>query len=220
MPTASSRPSRGPRRSGRSQAVEAARARRHASTSRCIRAGTRSLRAELDHLLLLTTLYGPGRRRGGARRRCLAQAIVGSHHVEQWLRLQEAGPVAPAAAHARGSPTPRAAGAAQPAALRCPAARRRSGGRPMATPTLEEKAHAAPAHERPREPRRVGGAPPGGGHAASARSSRPSSTRSSPGGASRRWRRESRPRSSSRSRRSTPSTSSTTRRPGSSAAAT
>jgi len=26
---------------------------------------------------------------------CLAQAIVGSHHVEQWLRLQDTPPVAP-----------------------------------------------------------------------------------------------------------------------------
>jgi hypothetical protein len=59
-----------------------------------IRAGTRSLRAELDHLLLLATLYGPGPVEA-AIGALLAQAIVGSDHVEQWLRLQEAGPVAP-----------------------------------------------------------------------------------------------------------------------------
>ncbi len=59
-----------------------------------IRAGTRSLRAELDHLLLLTTLYGPGQVEG-ALGALLAQAIVGSHHVEQWLTLQPAAPVAP-----------------------------------------------------------------------------------------------------------------------------
>ena len=59
-----------------------------------LHAGTRSLRAELDHLLLLTTLYGPTAVEAalGALR---AQAIVGSHHVEQWLKLQTAGPVAP-----------------------------------------------------------------------------------------------------------------------------
>jgi transposase len=60
----------------------------------CIRAGTRSLRAELDHLLLLTTLYGPAAVEA-ALAACLAQAIVGSHQVEQWLRLQETPPVAP-----------------------------------------------------------------------------------------------------------------------------
>jgi len=60
----------------------------------CIRAGTRSLRAELDHLLLLTTLYGPVAVEA-ALAACLAQAIVGSHQVEQWLRLQETPPVAP-----------------------------------------------------------------------------------------------------------------------------
>jgi transposase len=59
-----------------------------------IRAGTRSLRAELDHLLLLTTLYGPTAVEA-ALAACLAQAIVGSHHVEQWLRLQDTPPVAP-----------------------------------------------------------------------------------------------------------------------------
>lgn len=59
-----------------------------------IRAGTRSLRAELDQLLLLTTLYGPAPVET-ALGACLAQAIVGSDHVEQWLRLQTAGPVAP-----------------------------------------------------------------------------------------------------------------------------
>ena len=59
-----------------------------------IRAGTRSLRAELDHLLLLTTLYGPAQVEA-ALGALLAQAIVGSDHVEQWLRLQTAGPVAP-----------------------------------------------------------------------------------------------------------------------------
>jgi transposase len=59
-----------------------------------IRAGTRSLRAELEHLLLLTTLYGPGRVEAAVGA-CLAQAIVGSDHVAQWLRLQTAGPVAP-----------------------------------------------------------------------------------------------------------------------------
>jgi transposase len=59
-----------------------------------IRAGTRSLRAELEHLLLLTTLYGPGPVEA-ALGACLAQAIVGSDHVERWLQLQHAGPLAP-----------------------------------------------------------------------------------------------------------------------------
>ena len=59
-----------------------------------IRAGTRSLHAELDHLLLLTTVYGP-RPVEAALAALLAQAIVGSHHVEQWLQLQAAPPVAP-----------------------------------------------------------------------------------------------------------------------------
>ena len=59
-----------------------------------IRAGTRSLRAELEHLLLLTTLYGPAHVEA-ALGALLAQAIVGSDHVEQWLRLQTQGPVAP-----------------------------------------------------------------------------------------------------------------------------
>jgi transposase len=59
-----------------------------------IRAGTRSLRAELDHLLLLTTVYGPAPVEA-ALAALLAQAIVGSHHVEQWLQLQAAAPVAP-----------------------------------------------------------------------------------------------------------------------------
>jgi hypothetical protein len=59
-----------------------------------IRAGTRSLRAELDHLLLLVTLYGPAPVEA-ALAALLAQAIVGSDHVEQWLRLHEAAPVAP-----------------------------------------------------------------------------------------------------------------------------
>ena len=60
----------------------------------CIRAGPRSLRAELEHLLLLTTLYGPVAVEA-ALAACLAQAIVGSHHVEQWLRLHDTPPVAP-----------------------------------------------------------------------------------------------------------------------------
>jgi hypothetical protein len=60
-----------------------------------IRAGTRSLRAELEHLLLLTTLYGPGPVEA-ALGACLAQAIVGSDQVARWLTLQTAGPVAPA----------------------------------------------------------------------------------------------------------------------------
>jgi transposase len=59
-----------------------------------IRASTRSLRAELDHLLLLTTVYGP-RPVEAALGALLAQAIVGSHHVEQWLQFQAAPPVAP-----------------------------------------------------------------------------------------------------------------------------
>jgi transposase len=59
-----------------------------------IRAGTRSLRAELEHLLLLTTLYGPTLVEA-ALAACLAQAIVGSAHVERWLHLQHAGPLAP-----------------------------------------------------------------------------------------------------------------------------
>ena len=63
-----------------------------------IRAGTRSLRAELDHLLLLTTLYGPAPVEA-AIGALLAQAIVGSHHVEQWLTLQQATPIAPPPLH-------------------------------------------------------------------------------------------------------------------------
>jgi transposase len=59
-----------------------------------IRAGTRSLRAELEHLLLLTTLYGPAHVEA-ALGACLVQAIVGSDHVERWLTLQQAHPVAP-----------------------------------------------------------------------------------------------------------------------------
>ena len=59
-----------------------------------IRAGTRSLRAELEHLLLLTTLYGPARVEA-ALGACLAQAIVGSGQVERVLQLQHAGPLAP-----------------------------------------------------------------------------------------------------------------------------
>ncbi len=59
-----------------------------------IQAGTRSLKAELDHLLLLTTLYGPVAVEA-ALAACLAQAIVGSHQVEQWLRLQDTPPLAP-----------------------------------------------------------------------------------------------------------------------------
>jgi transposase len=59
-----------------------------------IRAGTRSLRAELEHLLLLATLYGPSQVEA-ALGACLAQAIVGSDHVERWLTLQTAGPAAP-----------------------------------------------------------------------------------------------------------------------------
>jgi len=62
---------------------------------RLLRVGTRSLRAELDHLLLLTTLYGPPAVEA-ALGALLAQAIVGSHHVEQWLKAQAAPPVAPA----------------------------------------------------------------------------------------------------------------------------
>jgi transposase len=59
-----------------------------------IRAGTRSLRAELEHLLLLATVYGPGPVEA-ALAACLARAIVGSEHVERWLTLQTGGPVAP-----------------------------------------------------------------------------------------------------------------------------
>jgi transposase len=59
-----------------------------------IRAGTRSLRAELEHLLLLTTLYGPAPVEA-ALGACLTQAIVGSDHVARWLQLQHAGPLAP-----------------------------------------------------------------------------------------------------------------------------
>jgi hypothetical protein len=59
-----------------------------------IRAGTRSLRAELVHLLLLATVYGPTPVEA-ALAACLARAIVGSEHVERWLALQTAGPVAP-----------------------------------------------------------------------------------------------------------------------------
>jgi len=59
-----------------------------------IRAGTRSLRAELEHLLLITTVYGPAPVEA-ALAACLARAIVGSEHVERWLQLQHAGPLAP-----------------------------------------------------------------------------------------------------------------------------
>ena len=59
-----------------------------------IRAGTRSLRAELEHLLLLTTVYGPAPVEA-ALAACLARAIVGSEHVERWLQLAHAGPLAP-----------------------------------------------------------------------------------------------------------------------------
>lgn len=59
-----------------------------------IRAGTRSLHAELDHLLLLATVYGPTAVEA-ALAALLAQATVGSDHVEQWLKLQQATPVAP-----------------------------------------------------------------------------------------------------------------------------
>ncbi len=59
-----------------------------------IRAGTRSLRAELEHLLLLTTVYGSAPVEA-ALAACLARAIVGSEHVERWLTLQAVGPVAP-----------------------------------------------------------------------------------------------------------------------------
>ncbi len=59
-----------------------------------IRAGTRSLHAELDHLLLLATVYGPTAVEA-ALAALLAQATVGSEHVEQWLKLQQAAPVAP-----------------------------------------------------------------------------------------------------------------------------
>ena len=59
-----------------------------------IRAGTRSLRAELEHLLLLTTVYGPAPVEA-ALAACLARAIVGSEHIERWLHLQHAGPLAP-----------------------------------------------------------------------------------------------------------------------------
>jgi len=45
-------------------------------------------------VLLLTTLYGPVAVEA-ALAACLAQAIVGSHQVEQWLRLQDTPPVAP-----------------------------------------------------------------------------------------------------------------------------
>ena len=131
------RPSRARRRTGRWRPWQALgpAARQYLD---CIRAGTRSLRAELDHLLLLTTLYGPAPVEA-ALAACLAQAIVGSHQVEQWLRLQDTPPVAPPPLTLGGSPAHRAAGAPQPAAVRCPAPRRRSGGAPMATLTLEEK---------------------------------------------------------------------------------
>jgi hypothetical protein len=43
---------------------------------------------------LLTTVYGPAAVEA-ALGALLAQAIVGSHHVEQWLRAQQAAPVAP-----------------------------------------------------------------------------------------------------------------------------
>ena len=59
-----------------------------------IRAGTRSLHTELDHLLLLATVYGPTAVEA-ALAALLAQAIVGSDHVEQWRKLQQAAPVAP-----------------------------------------------------------------------------------------------------------------------------
>jgi len=50
--------------------------------------------ASFPALLLLTTLYGPVAVEA-ALAACLAQAIVGSHQVEQWLRLQDTPPVAP-----------------------------------------------------------------------------------------------------------------------------
>ena len=45
-------------------------------------------------MLLLATVYGPAHVEA-ALAALLAQAIVGSDHVEQWLKLQQAAPVAP-----------------------------------------------------------------------------------------------------------------------------
>ena len=93
MPTGSSRRSRAPRASGRCRPSSSL-ARPPARSLTLIRAGTRSLRAELEHLLFLTTLYGPALVEA-ALGACLVQAIVGSDHVERWLQLQHAGPLAP-----------------------------------------------------------------------------------------------------------------------------
>ena len=93
MPTGSWRRRPGPTASGKCRRSSSS-ARTRGRSLTLIRAGTWSLRAELDHLLLLTTLYGPAPVEA-ALGACLAQAIVGSDHVEQWLRLQTQGPVAP-----------------------------------------------------------------------------------------------------------------------------
>ena len=92
-PTGCSRRSRAPRGSGRCRPSSSS-APPPARSLALIRAGTRSLRAELEHLLLLTTLYGPALVEA-ALGVCLAQAIVGSDQVERWLTLQHAGPLAP-----------------------------------------------------------------------------------------------------------------------------
>ena len=82
-----------PRGSGRSRPWRRS-ARPRGRSLALIRAGTRSLRAELEHLLLLATVYGPAPVEA-ALAACLARAIVGSEHVERWLQVTHAGPVAP-----------------------------------------------------------------------------------------------------------------------------
>ena len=85
--------SRGRRASGRSRRWRRS-ARPRARSLTLIRAGTRSLRAELEHLLLLATVYGSAPVEA-ALAACLARAIVGSDAVARWLTLQTVGPVAP-----------------------------------------------------------------------------------------------------------------------------
>ena len=85
--------SRGRRASGRSRRWRRS-ARPRARSLTLIRAGTRSLRAELEHLLLLATVYGSAPVEA-ALAACLARAIGGSDAVARWLTLQTVGPVAP-----------------------------------------------------------------------------------------------------------------------------
>jgi len=194
--TAGSSPrSRGSRRTGRCRPWSSS-GRRRRQYLTLIRAGTRSLRAELDHLLLLTTVYGPAPVEA-ALAACLAQAIVGSHHVEQWLQLQAAPPVAPPPLPLADPASPcRRGGPIFNATIPCSWTRigdgpaggggRRVGSeeRPiMAPPTLEEKCTqlqlmSAPAWLTDWGARHPSRRPPSG------RSSRPSWITSWPAGAS------------------------------------